>query len=522
MTEGPENYQSTSEDVRPLNGLPAPFDAILTDAAKLLTSQVASTIASVILSGIALRYVRQEEFAIVPLGLLLTNVFSVLGGLGLGTACIRLVPEDLAAGRQEQARSRITATVTLVGFSTAVLCLMALLASEWIGQVFYKAGGHAQLIRLLLPGVFLGAVGNMMALLAQSVQRYGHLGIGLAAANIVSKALIIPGYILWREPGIALLSFVGGGVIQVALFAHALREFLSVRSLTTSNLGSLLRYAIPFWGFSAVRLLGTAGDKLLVALFFSPSQITGYYVASSLAGLLAVLQSVFLMPVMTKVAEIKAGGPGGVERLFAFTARGLSYVVFPIVAGMVGLSGVVVRLYAGSEYAYAAAFLPWLALSALAYGYYTLYATFVRQVARPAKTLIMETMDASTNLGFGLLLGPLIGPLGLAMANALSYMVGGCYGAWTLRRIMRADLAWPTLRLVVPASTLMGLALWFAQPRLTSLPLAMLGVVFGGGAYLAIVLLCTRATHRADIFESLSRQVPWGRRNRGPRGGAGQ
>lgn len=306
---------------------------------------------------------------------------------------------------------------------------------------------------LILQGLYVLAVVVAVVVGRGSLEDFlGYRAAALVAAFIVLKgqalllinllrgeqrvelaALHEAGWYLLRSLLQVVLVFVGAGLVGLvggeigAALAAVLVGFLLVRTRPTlpdaESLASLWRYGRYSW-LHAVKSLSYAWmDTLVLGFFVLPSVIGVYEVAwrvSALFILLPTAVSKVVFPGLSRRAA--AGRTDEIERILS---RALTFGAFLAIPGVIGALVVgdgVLRLFGESidQYPVAVALLVVLSAARVAESFEAILLQALNALDYPDRAFRIGLVFTGLNLGLNVALVLAIGPLGAAIATAVS------------------------------------------------------------------------------------------------------
>ncbi|MGA9115733.1 MAG: polysaccharide biosynthesis C-terminal domain-containing protein [Bacteroidota bacterium] len=334
----------------------------------------------------------------------------------------------------------------------------ALAASYWCSA---SAG-----VRTFLPlVVFYAAVRSLGSLFSVAlVARFrtaeaGVLALGARGAELAGVLFLFP-----LRPSVesALLLLAAGGLLQASGGG-----FLALRGLfrrgVTGPAAGLLAFGGAYWLNVVVEyFLGRQGDLLLLTLLLpQTTESSRYDVAFSVVQTAQMLFTMGLGGVMfASFARLAGRSLPELDRFYAFMVRTVSLLTIPCFAFLLFNAGSVVLLLYGRAYTPAAELICIMAgfriLSRLAAGPEN--AEYLLARGFPGRVVAVGIFSAALNVGGNLLLIPIAGAVGAALAGGCANAAANLLGFAAVRHLGKAELEWKSwLRLLlccVPASGL--------------------------------------------------------------------
>jgi O-antigen/teichoic acid export membrane protein len=406
-----------------------------------------------------------------------TGIFTVLTDLGFVTiATQRMAAEPEREGEWLGALVGVRAAASLV-FAAICAGLVPLLLpdTESTHEVAYimtcnlLVVGAASLLTVYESRLRSG-VAQTLTVLQWLLWLCAVVALYLAHASVVAFAVV----------NTAILFLIAGLQIRISRRSMKIAWRAGLRRWRTltrqaSPLGVATVMMAVYYQIDAVLLLQIAGTKE-----------TGIYGAaygflSPLLFLPAALMGSFF-PVLS---AIKERDPARTRQLVQVCADVMAMIGLPILAGSIALSGPIVHLIYGAEFARSAGLLPILMIAFVAICYGNLAGNLSILLGLRWRFALYATIGAVANVGLNLALIPAYGAYGSAWATvATESLTMGLMLLTSLRRMRLRPRAGRILRTAALAAGMTGTMI-LARP-LGLLPAGLLGVLAYGGGLLAL------------------------------------
>jgi len=369
---------------------------------------------------------------------------------------------------------RLFAIVTVV---FAIACALGL----WLWPVSGDAG---QSLKMAM-GLGLGCVvfRSLIKLVQEQRRSEGRVG----AASILDMVQTTGGFglgVLCATAGLGGASpVVGGGLIALICLPFVAREDWGRALKGRFNVEKAKAYAHYGFPVSASLILTLAlytADRFLIAYFLNDAEAGAYHAGFSLAS--RILDVLFIWfgaagcPAM--VHALEHGGVAELKDNARHQIRTMAFILFPAVGGLIMVAPALGTLLIGEGLrADALSVTPLISLGALFSGLNTYYFLQAFTLARKTRLLVVAmAVPAVSNIVLNLLLIPLMGLMGAAVASCLSFALG-LLGSWLL--------GLKTLALPVPVldlgKTLLSVAVMMAAVALVpSLNLPIIDLILKG------------------------------------------
>jgi O-antigen/teichoic acid export membrane protein len=324
---------------------------------------------------------------------------------------------------------RLFAVVTVV---FAIACALGL----WLWPVTGDAG---QSLKMAM-GLGLGCVvfRSLIKLVQEQRRSEGRVG----AASILDIVQTAGGFglgVLCATAGLGGASpVVGGGLIALICLPFVAREDWGRALKGRFNVEKAKAYAHYGFPVSASLILTLAlytADRFLIAYFLNDAEAGAYHAGFSLAS--RILDVLFIWfgaagcPAM--VHALEHGGVAELKENARHQIRTMAFILFPAVGGLIMVAPALGTLLIGEGLrADALSVTPLISLGALFSGLNTYYFLQAFTLARKTRLLVVAmAVPAVSNIALNLLLIPLMGLMGAAVASCLSFALG-LLASWLL------------------------------------------------------------------------------------------
>lgn len=344
-----------------------------------------------------------------------------LSQLGLGAAFFRVYSYDYETALER--KGVLVTTLVLLLCAALPLTLLALLLAPWLAGVLLGNPALAAIIRvaalvvllqnLTVPGfAWLRAEGKAVFFAILSVLNL-LTNLGLTLLLVGMYHLGIAGALLATGGGYGLILLCTLPLLLLQTDQFVLRLDIA-RSLISFGLPNAVSFASAW----ALQL----ADRFLLAHMRSLSETATYSVAYTLGGALSVVVlSPFSLAWPSTLFLIARRQDA--RRIFALIFRW--YALFLLfMAYALGLAGLfVLDIFFPASYQSSAMIIPLVALSTMFYGFYN-YLTLGMNICKKLWYAVLFLSSAALlNVGANIILIPLYGSLGAALATLLAYMV---------------------------------------------------------------------------------------------------
>ncbi len=377
---------------------------------------------------------------------------------------------------------------TVVAVVFALVCTLGL----WLWPV---SGASGQSLKMAM-GLGLGCVifRSLIKLVQEQRRSEGRVG----AASMLDMIQTAGGFalgVLCATVGLGGASpVVGGGLIALICLPFVVREDWG-RALkgrfSAEKARAYAHYGFPVSASLILTLALYTADRFLIAWFLNDAEAGAYHAGFSLAS--RILDVLFIWfgaaggPAM--VHALEHGGITELKDNARHQIRTMAFVLFPAVGGLIMVAPALGTLLIGEGLRSDALMVtPLISLGALLSGLNTYYFLQAFTLARKTRLLVVAmAVPAVSNIALNLLLIPLMGLMGAAVASALSFALG-LVASWLL--------GLKTLALPVPVLDLGKILL--------SVAVMMAAVALVPSTHLPVVDLITKGTTGVLVYALLA------------------
>ncbi len=304
---------------------------------------------------------------------------------------------------------------------------------------------------------------------------------------------------------------LGAGLIAALCLPLFARQDFARAAKGTFDAARARAYAHYGFPVSASLILTLAlytVDRLLIAHYLSEAEAgayhAGYSVASRILDVLFIWFGAAGTPAMVQALEL--GGAGALRTCARQQLNTMAFILFPAVAGLVMVTPALGGLLIGEALReQALRVTPLISLGALLSGLNTYYFLQAFTLAKKTRLLVAAmALPAVSNIVLNVLLIPVMGLMGAALATALSFAIG-LTGSWLLG-LRTLALPVPSLALFkTAASAVFMMAVLSALPATGGLGELILKVTVGAVVYGSLAWLLDLNGIRGPVFRIYQR-----------------
>jgi len=366
----------------------------------------------------------QEEFGVVSVTAAFLAFVNTLSNAGLPAATFRLYNDT-----QDVKTRRLTlgSSQTLIGGYALLTALVMLLAVDPLARFLLGTSSYAHIIRVVAVLLLVESLinyGNILLRiqvrpLATSIQSVLQIVVQLGLAVLLVRRYDLGALGYW-------LGYLAGALVGLALMLWLVRDALVFR-VSREHMKGMIVYGLPLipaaLALWALRLV----DRGVVVSLAGLDEVAVYEVGYKIGMLVALVVGPF-RAAWPQFAFSTMHSPHA-SRIYrdtlTYVAAGCTFIALGVIAFRVDL----VQIMAPSTYIRAVDVVPWVALSQVAWGMYPVLAVGLNIAKRTPYITAATVFAAAVNIILNVLLIPVIGIQGAAIATLLGYtaLAGGVY-----------------------------------------------------------------------------------------------
>ncbi len=379
------------------------------------SADAAALVINTVLLPVFTRVLSLQEYGVLALVLVLEAFLKVLFRWGLDTSFLRLHYDSSNPERQRE----LAGTAAMLLFAVDGLLLVWLwAASTWISEQLFGTASEAWVIRLLAVNLFVSTF-HFLPLTQMRIEERSRAVAGwsvVRAFGTIAARLVFVVGLRWSVLGFMAADLVVSLVLMAGLWPTMAR--MTVWRFSAKAARELLVVGLPRVPHGALHQVTAMADRFLLGMYLSLDQLGLYSIGATVASTLK-LYPVALATAWTPLAFEAMRRPDAP----VFYARTATYA-FAVLAGLstavVLLGDPLIRLLTPAPYHPAAALIPLLVLG-FAIQACANFASTALQIAKhivpfPIITLVAAVVSVAANL----LLIPLLGTQGAALASAIA------------------------------------------------------------------------------------------------------
>ncbi|WP_255149574.1 flippase [Halorarius halobius] len=461
-----------------------------------VVAEVLYSVSNAVLILVLTRYLlTAPAYGMLHYALSVLAIVAILGSLGLPKSAARFVTEyaETSPGQvRHLLRATVAVAVVLAGVVAAMLTVISGPLADLLeepslapflalgaGYVVTRAG-YAYIVQ-----VFQGFNRVDWSAVMKVVTGVGRLVVGVALVLLGFGAIgVLLGYIA----GFVLAILLGG----VVLYRRFYRQYEETTTPEEGLLRRVLRYSVPLTATRSAGVIDNRVDTILVGALLNPTAVAYYVLAKQISDFSVVPASSFGFTISPALGEQKASEQlGRAARLYEQSLGHVLLLYAPACVGLWLVARPLVRLVFGSTYLGAVPVLQVFCVFILVHAVNKTTSDGLDYLGRARSRAIAKMGMAGANFGLNLLLIPVFGVVGAAVATVVTYSAYTAVNVYYIHQelslrlggLARAAAASAGLSVVV-AGVVVAL-----MPYVSSMPTLLAVVALGGSTWAVLAVV---------------------------------
>ena len=405
-------------------------------------------------------------FQLVALFMILANVLE----LGADTGLVRELSRQVALGRFADLRRTVVVAVVPVVLVGTVALGAVWLAAPWLAELLTDPAGRPVLTELIRQTVPLALLASLVAVLLGGTRGLGGVlpftavhNIGLPVARVAGVLVVLgAGYGVVVAAHAWAWPFAVAAAVAAVILLRQLRERTGADAARPSEAPAPTQVlAREFWTFSAPRGVAAALeialvwiDVLIVGAVLGPTAAGVYAVVSRCAQSGLLVENAMRMAVSPRISGAMATGDLATARsLHLATTRAMILLAWPFYLTLALFAPLVLGLF-GDGFGEGTVPLALLCVAMLIWTGAGMVQTILLMGGRSSWQMKNKAVALATNVIGNLVLVPVCGIAGAALAWALTIAVDAGLAIWQVHRVLTVRIA--SRDLLAPVAVVLG------------------------------------------------------------------
>jgi O-antigen/teichoic acid export membrane protein len=406
--------------------------------------------------------------------------------LGFGDAILRFLAAEKDKGRIRE--DFLSALFSIVLVSGIAFALLLFFLSDYLAVHIFNDIDSSYYIKLASILVPLGCISGLDSAYLITFRKIGLLATFTVAQNAVNIGLIYISLRLgYQLTGVMLATIV------VSLLFHLIILFIILKQIgfrfpRFSHLKSFLSFGLPLTPTSAILWVINSSDRYLISYFIGVAA-TGIYSAAYnigwYASFLVTPITVLLFPTITKSYD--ENNLSETRNFLKYSFKYFMMIAIPSAFGLSILAKPLLQVLTTPEFAVGNLVVLFVAFKAVLMGLYEISRYIIQLVKKTRLILMLLTISAVLSIVLNILLIPLMGILGAAVASLVTYGSLFIITLIVTRRYLKFEMNLPFMLKSIFSSIIMAICIWLISPE--SIAWIIASIFIGIVAYFVVLLL---------------------------------
>jgi O-antigen/teichoic acid export membrane protein len=413
------------------------------DVGITLIASVISMLIGFVITILLGRYLGAGDLGLYRMVFTIYGIAMLFTAIGIPAAIIKYVAEF----KDDEAKSdAIVSSGVITSLIIGIVFSMLFYFSSGIFEVLFNMPELSRLLKILSPVFPFALVGGaLLGLLngRREMKRYG-------AATILQSVLMLVVSVSLIYCGFGVAGVVIGVVISSVGWCLYLllitRDYFEITfEGYADNTKTMLGFGVQIFGVNAINMINYQADIILIGYFLTATDVGYYAVAVGLSKFFWLIPQA--IQTITYPATSEYWSNNNHSALQIMIDKSMKYtacVLFPVGLGVGFFSKEIITLIFGDAFIHAVLPLQILVMGTVVFGVVKAIGGSVTGMGRPDIGLKIVGISATTNVVLNLLLIPIYGISGAAVATAISLFVAALLNIFiTIRMLnLKIDLEW--------------------------------------------------------------------------------
>lgn len=393
----------------------------------VFAGQIAGKLVGVLLQIVLSRGLGKALYGTYTLAISLMKILRGLGGLGLQGGVVRFSAEAKGQGDIARVRGTVLAALGIGTLASTLIAIGLYVTSAWWSAVVFTDPGLAPILRAFSVATPFYVLTFLTSRAARGLQSMAaDVSIGTVAQPFVNLVIVSSAFVLGYQLDGAIAAFVASAVASAVLGMYVLTRIFPALWNGPSpqfRVSRLVGYSLPVMGVSLTALFIDQADRVMIGILASTSDVGLYNIAALLATqvrfVLTAVSATFT-PIISDLYH--SGQREQLRRLFQITTRWIVTLSLPLAIVLALFPEPLLWLF-GPEFLEGVPVVLALTIGTFLNSSVGTVGLMLQMSDHERIVLIDNIASVVLNVGLNLWLIPLYGPLGAAIATAVTITV---------------------------------------------------------------------------------------------------
>lgn len=478
------------------------FKKVIQDIGFVSVSKILISVEGIVLLSVLTKFLGAQGFGVWSQVKITLALLVPIASLGLN----RTIGRFLTGIKDKKHFGREWTATVISGavFATALAAGLALVSGP-LSRALTGLSDTQTLFLLASPLLLLRVIDGFSRAVFRARQKFSYWSGLMVLIGLLDIVLIYA--FLKRGLGVqgVIYAFLLSAAMSMAIAVYINRGWLFSAKPNFEKLGPKLSYGISLMFIPLLQWVFQVGDQYLLGWFYGAAVVGVYAFAYSVAYVIKTLsQSVTVVLYHQLISLWNQEKYEAFDTQFRIAYKVMMYLLIPAAAGISILSKEIVLLLASKEFLEAATIVPILVAGITIFVFWSFASILLEVHNKPEVLRNVFFLYMVMNVVLNLLLIPVIGMLGAAIATLATFIMSFIYSCYILRKYGQPLMPRYLVKLVTAA----GAMAWAGSAALDAMQLHTLTetiIIMACGAVLYVLLtVLLRAVTASEIANFLS------------------
>ena len=416
-------------------------------AATIFTISLLAAFLGYVVRFLLARNLTIEDFGLFYAVFAFLSLIGFFKSLGLESSLIKFIPEFKYRNKNDFIKSSIIYVFLVQLVTNLIIITIIYLLSNYLSINFFRNEQSSSILKILAIAFFVDSFVVMLKFSFQGFQKMMYFA-GVDLLRMLLLVIII--YIgLKLNYGLssAIFAYTVTPIIllfifMILLLRNVFPEFKKVKPIFDINLfKQLSKYGMFTLAGAFGGIIFGYTDTIVLTYFTGLKNVGLYSVALPTANLLVYFNRAIVGVLFPLTSELWAKNQkillgAGMEIVYKY----LMVTILPAAFVMVSFANIIISVFFGEQYIAADATLKILSFGMIFANLYGINSGFFLGIGKPQINTIILFSGAIFNFLLNLILVPLIGIVGAAIATAISYILMMVFGLIKIKKLVKIKL----------------------------------------------------------------------------------
>lgn len=422
------------------------------------------------------------------------SLLSPLAMMGLSMGFVRFFS---SVDDKDTIKEGLYSILFFIVCSSFLISLILFFSADIVSSVLFQNQNASYFIKIASFLIFFNAIDTITLFyfrVFRQINKFCYFSIFQSLGKLALAAMF-----LWKGFGLfgVILAFLS---IQMIVFIVSMYEIISQIGFIIPKfiyIKEYLKFSLPLTPNSLIRWITDSSDRYLVTYYLGLGSVGIYSAAYSIGWLIQLFISpiqLILYPELSKLYD--EGREEDVKLYLSYSLRYFLMLTIPAVFGLAALAKPLLAILTTESFVAGWFVIPIIAFAGLFAGVVQIIINISHLVKQTKYNFHINLLAAITNIILNVLLIPLIGIMGAAVATTISYILMLIICVYVTSKYLWFDIDLISILKFVIASFIMFVVVYLYSPETT---IELIGLSFIGSFIYVISIFILKGFNRKEI-----------------------